>query len=259
MLTGGRRAGGRWALTALRSLVLLVGLLVAASACGRTTTPAAEPSPNALPSASPPESPSGSAVSPSPSASPSGAPTAAPGPTKLGIGTEGLGDFAFGTPMNRVVFGLMDLLGDAVDDVRMHGDMPMGWGAEVTTVRVVDFRGLRVVFQDWDGYFREDGVMHLVSWSADRPRASGVRLVTPEGISVGSGVAELQEAFGASLHLPDPDRPDCAEGPFHFAVEPEEPWGLIGTLSGPAADPGARVDRLAAGATREGWWPCWEP
>ncbi|MGA9161333.1 MAG: hypothetical protein WB297_10800 [Actinomycetota bacterium] len=173
---------------------------------------------------------------------------------------DGLADFAFGRPMVEVLPGLVGLLGEPREDIRMHGDIPFGYGGMETTARVVTFGGLEVVFHDWSGYFREDGVMHLVAWGAEgRWTSAGVVLATPEGISVGDGVAELRTAFGPALHLPDVDLPGCAGPPWYFAVEPGEPWGLIGSLDAPPSGPGAAVTRLSAGAQREGWMPCWQP
>lgn len=101
--------------------------------------------------------------------------------------------------------------------------------------------------------------MHLVGWGAERRRTSaGMVLATPEGISVGDGVAELRRAFGPALHLPV-DLPGCAGPPRYFAVDPNEPWGLIGSLDAPPSVADAAVTRLSAGAQREGWIPCWHP
>jgi hypothetical protein len=179
---------------------------------------------------------------------------------RLELSTDGVDGFSFGDPMTQVMRGLVELLGNPVDDVRVHGDMPMGWGDVDTTVRLVDFGGLRVVFEDWEGYFRSDGVMHLVSWSAGRHRTlGGTVLAVPGGISVRASVPDLMGAFGPSLHLPDVAQPGCAGPPWYFAVTPEEPWGLIGSLSGPPSDPETRVQGLGAGASDEGWIPCWGP
>jgi len=182
---------------------MVVGTALVAAACGRTTTPASVPSSTAAPSPTPSLSPSAvlsPGVSPSRSVEPTWSTNAA---IRLELRTDGLGEFSFGDPMPRVFSELVGLLGEPDGDVRMHGDMPMGWGGMDTVVRIVDFEGLRVVFDDWEGYFRDDGVMHLVSWGVDARRASGgVRLVTAEEISVGANVVDLQEAFGASLNLP---------------------------------------------------------
>ncbi len=184
---------------------------------------------------------------------------APPTPETLELRTDGIAGVSFGGSMEEVLPALIERLGEPVEDVRMRGDMPFGYGGIDTTARLVAFDGLQVVFHDWTGYFRGDGVMHLVSWSADRRTSDGVVLATPGGISVGAGVPELRAAFGSSLHLPDVDRPGCGGPPWYFAVDPEEPWGLIGSLSLPPSDTRAVVTRVSAGAQREGWIPCWQP
>ena len=185
-------------------------------------------------------------------------PTGGPDLSHLELRTDGLGRFGFGRPMDEVFPALVELLGEPSEDARMHADMPFGYGDVDTTARLVRFDGLQVVFQDWTGYFRGDGLMHLVAWSAERRIADdGIVLATPAGIAVGAGVPELEAAFGSSLRLPDVTRPGCAGPPWYFAVDPEEPWGLIGSLSRPPSDPDAKVVHMSAGAQREGWIPCW--
>lgn len=102
-----------------------------------------------------------------PERSPSTAPGIAPMPGIVELRPDGLADFAFGRPMVEVLPGLVGLLGEPREDIRMHGDIPFGYGGMETTARVVTFDGLEVVFHDWSGYFRDDGVMHLVAWGAE--------------------------------------------------------------------------------------------
>lgn len=223
-------------MTAVAARALAMTLMILGVSCGRVTGSGEEPT-----SPIPTESPTSSSVA-------------------LELRTDGLGDFSFGRPMVKVFPALVELLGEPVGDIQVHGDMPMGWGDVDTMVRLVDFDGIRVVFDDWKGYFRKDGVMHLVSWSVEKRQVSnGLVLATPEGISVGANVPDLQAAFGSSLHLPDVGQPGCGGPPWYFAVAPEEPWGLIGSLSGPPSNPHAHVEGMAAGASKEGWIPCWEP
>jgi hypothetical protein len=194
-----------------------------------------------------------------PATSPKTTAPTTPGPRTLQLRTGGLADLTFGRSMKEVLPALIGLVGRPIGDVRMHGDMPFGYGGVDTTARLVAFDGFEVVFHDWAGYLRDDGVMHLVSWSAERCQTSnGMVLATPEGISIGASVSLLKAAFGASLHLPDVEQPGCAGPPWYFAVDPDEPWGLVGSLTRPPSDPRAEVGRLSAGAQREGWIPCWQ-
>jgi hypothetical protein len=97
----------------------------------------------------------------------------------LELRTDGLGEFTFGDPMTTVFLGLVELLGEPVIDDRMHGDLPLGFGGEDSTARVVDFGGLRVVFGDWPTPYRDDRVMHVLAWGAGARRSeSGTRLVS---------------------------------------------------------------------------------
>jgi hypothetical protein len=160
--------------------------------------------------------------------------------------------------MTEVLPALVAILGKPVDDAQMHGDLPLGYDGMNSTARSLDFGGLVVVFGDWADY-ADAGTMHLVGWGASgRRTANGTRLATPDGIRSGSTVADLEAAFGSSLHLPHVDQPGCGGPPWYFAVNPDV-LDLIGSLTAPPSDPEARVDGLGAGSQREGWIPCWEP
>jgi hypothetical protein len=89
----------------------------------------------------------------------------------------------------------------------------------------------------------------------DVAKYTGVRALEP-GYAI--TVADLEAAFGSSLHLPHVDQPGCGGPPWYFAVNPDV-LDLIGSLTAPPSDPEARVDGLGAGSQREGWIPCWEP
>jgi hypothetical protein len=101
--------------------------------------------------------------------------------------------------------------------------------------------------------------MHLVGWDVDRRRTSNRTVLrTVEGIRIGSDVADLQAAYGAALHLPEPTPWGCEGPPWYFGMDPE-PLGFLGSLSASPSDADARVDFLHAGSLREGVWvsECW--
>jgi hypothetical protein len=131
--------------------------------------------------------------------------------------------------MTTVLPALVELLGEPVEDARMHGDLPLGyWGVDATA-RSVDFGGLVVVFGDWPTPYRDDGVMHAVSWGVTRRRTTnGTRLVPVGGISIGATVADLAARFGAALELP----PGWCGGPvWYFAIHTDTDSPLVGGLA----------------------------
>ena len=171
---------------------------------------------------------------------------------------DGLGVVSFGEPMRVVLPLLMELLGPPTDAQRIHGDMPLGYDGMNSTARWVYFDDLRLLFGDW-AESGEEGVMHLVGWDAGgRRTTNGTVLETAEGIRIGSSVADLQAAYGSSLHLPEPNPWGCEGPPWYFGVDPD-PLAFLGTLTGSPTDAEARVGGLHAGSLREGVWvsECW--
>jgi hypothetical protein len=158
---------------------------------------------------------------------------------------------SFGDPMRVVIPSLTELLGPPTDAQRMHGDMPLGYDGMNSTARWVLFGDLRLTFGD-RAEAGEAEVMHLVGWDAwGRRTTNGTLLVTAEGIRVGSSVADLQAAYGPSLHLPEPTPWGCEGPPWYFGVDPD-PLAFLGSLSTSPSDTDARVDGLHAGSLREG-------
>jgi hypothetical protein len=179
----------------------------------------------------------------------------------LELRTDGLGEFTFGDPMTTVFPGLVELLGEPMTDDRMHGDLPLGFGGEDSTARVVDFGGLRVVFGDWPTPYRDDRVMHVLAWGAGARRSeNGTRLVSSDGVVVGATVSDLEAEFDPGLELP----PDWCGGPvWYFEAHTAGGAQLIGSLAAhPYSEPGTpwssaisevRVDWFAAGEPPEDW------
>jgi hypothetical protein len=129
-----------------------------------------------------------------------------------------------------------------VGDSTETGDLPFGYGGRNTTVRVVQFDGLGLVFTDWP-YFRDDGVVHLIAWGVGGTGA--VDLATPEGIKPGSTVEDLRAVYGDRLVLPP--EPGVCTGSWHFFVGTSA-YGLMGTLDGPPSDPQSSAVVIEAGA-----------
>jgi hypothetical protein len=180
---------------------------------------------------------------------------------RLEVHLDGPDGFAFGDAMTMVVPALIELLGAPIEDVRMHGDLPLGFGGADSTARTVDFGGLELVFGDWPTPYRDDGVMHLVAWGISARRtASGTRLLTRVGVDVGSSVAGLRDAFDSELELPPP----WCHGPvWYFAVGPDDGAQLIGGLMvdrdasvrrpWSSVSDDVRVDWLSSGQHPEDW------
>ena len=207
------------------------------------------------------EVPSGApeASTPTATASASALPTEAPSPSAtpsaevLELRADGLGDTSFGDPMAQVVRALEDALGTPADDLRRHGSMPLGFGDVDTTTRQLTWPGLIVLFQDWEGYYLDDGTMHLIGWVASNPTTGDIALRTPEGISVSSTIGELREAYRAEL---DVKRAACWGRVSFFWVGSDPFDQLRGSLNGFPRDPDALVTRLDSGAPAEGMDVC---
>jgi hypothetical protein len=169
----------------------------------------------------------------------------------LELRTDGLALVAFGDPMQDALPVLVGALGEPVEEIREHGDLPYGYGDLDSTVRRVDFGGLYVVFGDWSSPYRDDGVMHTLGWGAsEASTASGTALRTPEGIGVGSSVADLRTAM-PSVDLTVDE--GCTGPPWYFWAGP---GSYLVSLSASPAEDGALVVGLFAGEQREGFATC---
>lgn len=190
----------------------------------------------------------GSPSVPAPSASTSASPTPA---AALALRVDGLGPVDFGDAMRDAFPLLVDALGPPASESREHGDLPYGYGGMDATVRRLDFGGLYVVFGDWSTPYRDAGEMHLLGWGATAAVSGvGTPLETPEGIGVGSSVADLREAM-PSIDLTV--EPGCGGPPWYFWAGP---GSYLVSLSASPSKAGAVVTGLFGGEQREGFATC---
>lgn len=221
--------------------VILVVLVLAVVSCGDTE----EATPTAV------DSSQATVLGPAaePSTTVSSTETAAPAGDVVLL-SDGLGIVSFGERADVAVSRVIDALGrQPTGDFTASGDMPYGFGGPDATVRFVDFGGLSLTFTDW-GYYRDDREMHFAGWGFRSLEGTGLTtLTTPEGITVGSTVEGLQNAFGGRVHLEQPN--ECSEH-WHFIVSDTYPPinapELWGALSGPPTDRSTSVTWLSAGA-----------
>lgn len=162
------------------------------------------------------------------------APAARGADVDIVLSADGVGDLAFGTPMDDAVEQLTEWLGPP-----SRG--PAEYSCEMGGPQVGDV-------YDWDGFSVSSRDGALEAWvlgnGFGEPPA-GLR--TDTGIGLGSTVADLQQTFGAQLDLhieewPDtPPQPAFATGP----TEDPETRRFGGWLTG--LEPTDTVESLAAG------------
>lgn len=156
---------------------------------------------------------------------------------------DGLGSVSFGAPANAAVSNLRDALGPPDADTTVVGDMPNGLGGPRTTLRTVRWGQLAVSFVDWSGSpYRSDGTLHMVHWLVSAEYSANSVFATPEGVRIGTGLAQIRETFGSSLVI---ERDDCV-GAWQIRVGTSS-LGLVGRLDGRADNANARLVYLAAG------------
>lgn len=155
--------------------------------------------------------------------------TTLPAATGVVLGPEGLGAVRFGDDAEQVVRALSRVLGNPSDDGPIRS-CPTG---EVE--RLVEYAELTVLFGE------REGASRLVAWDLGPPSGALPPLTTPEGVGVGSSVAELRSAYGDRLEIARSD----PFGPAFEVVVPA-PGRLGGTLT--AAGPTATVATLSGGA-----------
>lgn len=163
---------------------------------------------------------------------------------------DGLGAHRFGAPVDEVIVGLTLRWGPPDRDSGWipAGNSPFGV-CPGNEVRVVEWRGFSVLFSDGPTPFGPAGRRHFFSWNyqagdldhpAPDPGGNRPRLTTPEGISVGATVADLQRAYGDKLELFDEEE---GGGP-SFGVQTAD-GGLFGSLTG--VEPGGIVRTIVGG------------
>jgi hypothetical protein len=188
----------------------------------------------------------GDDASPAPSTTTGGVATTVPATTvaaPVRLQVDGLGRVSFGAPADAAVSTLRDALGPPEADTTVNGDMPNGLGGPRTTSRTVRWGQLAVSFVDWSGSpYRSDGTLHMVHWLVTGENSGGRVFATPEGVRIGTGLAEIRQAFGSSLVI---ERDDCV-GAWQIRVG-NSSLGLVGRLDAGPENANARLVYLAAG------------
>ncbi|HLF40253.1 MAG TPA: hypothetical protein VI854_02145, partial [Acidimicrobiia bacterium] len=164
---------------------------------------------------------------------------------------NGIGAFAFGAAVDPVIVGLTLRWGPP--------DSDSGWGPAASSpfglcpggeVRAVGWRGFDVLFSDGPTPHGPGGRRHFFTWeyraaSTDTPEpdpgGSRPPLQTEAGISVGSSVAQLQQAYGAKLELFEDEE---GGGGSAFGVQLPD-GGIYGFTT--SNDPGGRVRSIIGG------------
>lgn len=172
-------------------------------------------------------------------------------PEQVFLRAGGLGTAFFGDPVEEAMTTVTGWLGAPSDDelIDPAADdiaLPFGYAAN-RYLRIATWPefGLTLVFSD-GGYFRSDGLPHLISWTLSAPG-----LTTASGITVGSAVSALETAYGNALRLPDRFHEECGGG-WAFRIEPPgsgNEWHRIaGRLDGDPSAAGTVVVGMTGGA-----------
>ncbi len=175
------------------------------------------------------------------------------GPEDATLRDNGIGLALFGDPAHEAMLLVTALLGPPASDEMMDPAaegvaLPEGFGAD-HYFRMARWpqHGLTLVFSD-GGYFRTDGMPHLISWSVHR-----AGLETEKGVTIGSSVDALRSAYPSTLTLPERYVEECGDG-WMFHIEPHpgtevSRWHRItGQLDGDPDDAGTRILTLTGGA-----------
>jgi hypothetical protein len=163
---------------------------------------------------------------------------------------DGLGAHRFGDPVDEVIAGLTLRWAPPDQDSGWvpAGSSPIGV-CPGNEVRVVEWQGFSVLFSDGPTPFGPGGRRHFFSWTyqardldrpAPDPGGNRPRLTTPEGISVGMTVADLQRAYGQRLEIFDEEG---GPGP-SFGVQTAD-GGLFGSLT--SVEPGGIIRNIIGG------------
>lgn len=163
--------------------------------------------------------------------------------------SDGFANLELGEDGEVVVARLTSLFGEPDEDSGFIGGFDSPFGVCPDPVRGVRWGSLRVLLTESETSFAPAGPAHFFSYVdagflGGEP--SGAR--TPEGIGVGSIVAELRSAYGDQVEVTD----DEIFGPAFFISESTtEPDGLgrFGSLTGLGDD--ATVESIGVGACGE--------
>ena len=176
-----------------------------------------------------------------------------PAANEISLRADGLGVATFGDPVEEVIEILAGMLGLPDVDEQLGPPIdPHQWGLSAANyLRRVEWTDLRLhaVFSDSDRYYRADGVPHLIGYSCGSPVCA-----TPEGLSVGHTVDDLQRIFGP---LVLPEEPNECGYVWNMEIEqdptPDE-WQTgareVG-FDGDPSEPGTQVSWIGSGARSE--------
>ncbi len=235
--------GVRMALVAALVVIALVLVLVAA-ACGGgddegddgtgATTSAEE---TAAPTSAPTSAPTfgGAATTATPSTTDAGGEDGHP---EVPLRADGLGVTAFGDVPEYTVAALTAELGEPTRDTTESAFSSFGT-CPGTTLRAVEWGGLAVLITDGNTAFGIEGGPHFFAYLYRSD--DSLDLVTPEGIGLGSTVAELRAAYDEALRV---NAEQDLYGP-SFQVGAYGPGGIYGFLDG--TDDASAVTEIAAG------------
>ena len=206
---------------------MVVVALLLVSCASETSEPAASPVP----------SPTGASASPSASASK---------PFEGVLLPDGIDGVRFGEPVAQALPALVAMFGEPDSDETIRSRDLYGFLAEPGkdgTLRQVAWDPLTVVFLDTTGTLGQEEVP-FAAWHSGWTEA--VREVTtPEGIGVGSTLAELRAAYGDDLSVPDERGGPCG---ISWVFQVETPSGSYdGTFSARPVDDDVVVESIGAG------------
>lgn len=178
---------------------------------------------------------------------------------------DGLGLIDFGDPSEKALEQLISVLGppdteyscvpeDDLDSC-LYGHPAQDYYAEAHW-HLNDGIGLTVTFSDWH-LFRDDEVPHVDAWylthmdmihgfhgiSLSMPFDIRSPFTTGEGLGIGATVANLQDAYGGDLSLPN--TADECTGQFEFRIKSAP--GLGGVVCGDPTEPESRICIINAG------------
>jgi len=126
----------------------------------------------------------------------------------LALAADGLGAVSFGDPMEETLVALVANFGPPSEDNIVESpfgtDFPYGYSA-TDYLRPTTWDepvSLSVVFSDYAGYFRTDGLVHFINWDY-----RGDELVTSSGQGVGATVVALKDEYGPDFRI----HPHCLQ------------------------------------------------
>jgi hypothetical protein len=158
------------------------------------------------------------------------------------LGIANLGVAVFGDTPERAVEELTSALGDPDEDTGWIESFSEFGTCPGERIRVVRWQQLRAYFTDGKTDYGEKGTRHLFMWDYGPRVATGrLDLETDEGITAGSTVAEVKEAYGEDALVDDE-----MFGPRFQVSGPTEAGVLTGSLTSVSDD--GRVEYLAYGA-----------